>query len=174
VGGEKKSRRQQAGWSLLESGPSTAQCRDKRATCRTTAPQSLYSIPSLVPRFGLECRMMRSTGGDEMGQTSSTAIQAAAMRWSLVNESSGLCHRISDNCAGHGNRQIPVQHPHDFGPELRAIWFNTSVVPCLGSWKTHFKKLSVSLQSMRPLSKRWHIETKREVDEVARYHQIDE
>ncbi|KAJ8592911.1 hypothetical protein M405DRAFT_811983 [Rhizopogon salebrosus TDB-379] len=53
---EKKSRRQQAGWSLLESGPSTAQCRDKRATCRTTAPQSLYSIPSLVPRFGLECR----------------------------------------------------------------------------------------------------------------------
>jgi hypothetical protein len=35
--------------------------------------------------------MIRSTGGDEMGQTSSTAIQAAAMRWSLVNESSGLC-----------------------------------------------------------------------------------
>ncbi|KAJ8581219.1 hypothetical protein M405DRAFT_832924 [Rhizopogon salebrosus TDB-379] len=32
---EKKSRRQLAGWSLLESGPSTAQCRDKRATCRT-------------------------------------------------------------------------------------------------------------------------------------------
>jgi hypothetical protein len=29
---EKKSRRQQAGWNLLESGPSTAQCRDKRAT----------------------------------------------------------------------------------------------------------------------------------------------
>jgi hypothetical protein len=51
---EKKSRRQQAGWSLLESGPSTAQCRhcrDKRATCRTTTPQSLYSIPSLVPSF---------------------------------------------------------------------------------------------------------------------------
>jgi hypothetical protein len=84
--------------------------------------------------------MIRSTGGDE---TSSTAIRTAAMRWSLVNESSGLRHRISDNCAGHGNRQIPVQHPHDFGPELRAICFNTSVVPCLGSWKTHFKKRAV-------------------------------
>jgi hypothetical protein len=114
--------------------------------------------------------MIRSTGGDE---TSSTAIQAAAMQWSLLNESSGLCHRISDNCVGHRNRQIPVQHPHDFGAELRAISFNTSVVPCLGSWKTHFKKLSVSLQSMRPLCTRWHIETKREVDEVARYRQID-
>jgi hypothetical protein len=27
---------------------------------------------------------------------------------------------------------------------------------------------------MTPLSTRWHIETKREVDEVARYRQIDE
>jgi hypothetical protein len=115
--------------------------------------------------------IIRSTGGDEMGQTSSTAIQAAAMRWSLVNESSGLCHRISDNCAGHGNKQIPVQHPHDFSPELRVICFNTSVVPCLGSSRN---RLSVSLQSMRPLSTRWHIETKREVNEVARYCQIDE
>ena len=43
AGEEKKSRRQQAGWNLLESGPSTAQCRDKRATCRITAPQSLFS-----------------------------------------------------------------------------------------------------------------------------------
>jgi hypothetical protein len=75
-----------------------------------------------------------------MGQTSSTAIQAAAMRWSSVNESSGLYHRISDNCAGQGNKQIPVQHPHDFGPELRAICVNTSVVAYLGSWKTDFKK----------------------------------
>ena len=109
-----------------------------------------------------------------MGQTSSTAIQVAAMRWSLVNESSGMFHCIGDNWAGQGNTQLPVQHPHDFGPELRAICFNTSMVPCLGSWKTHFKKLFVSLQSMTPLSARWHIETKREVNEVARYRQIDE
>src|ERR1700710_240496 len=95
---------------------------DKRLTwsswCRVVSRFSKRAIYHLI----------RSTGGDEMGQTSSTAIQAAVMRWSLVNENSGQCHRISDNCAGHGNRQIPVQHPHDFGPELRAIWFNTSVV----------------------------------------------
>ncbi|KAJ8579861.1 hypothetical protein M405DRAFT_835290, partial [Rhizopogon salebrosus TDB-379] len=43
VAEEKKSRRQQAGWSLLESGPSTAQCRDKRATCRTyRATKSIF------------------------------------------------------------------------------------------------------------------------------------
>jgi hypothetical protein len=60
----------------------------------------------------------------EMGQTtslpSSTKFTCAA-----------ILH-ISDYCAGQGNRQIPVQHSHNSGPELRATCFDTSVVPCLG------------------------------------------
>jgi hypothetical protein len=87
-------------------------------------------------------RMTHSKGGDyfdtmrwadnvfvNLQQGSPGCCQATV----FGNHSSGLCSRIGDYGAGQGNRQTPLKHPHDSGPKLRAICFNTSVVPCLCS-----------------------------------------
>ena len=55
VGGEKK--KQQAQASLLERWPiQQRSAKAREATCHTSAPQSHYSNPTLVPYFMIECK----------------------------------------------------------------------------------------------------------------------
>ena len=57
VGGEKEGRQAQA--SLLERWPiQQRSAKAREATCHTSAPQSHYSNPTLVPYFMIECQIV--------------------------------------------------------------------------------------------------------------------
>jgi hypothetical protein len=60
---------------------------ETRTACRTTAPQSNYSSPALVPRLGLECPSTKQCAG-------------GLERFFQRTQGSLMCHY--DSCGSHG------------------------------------------------------------------------